>query len=76
MNSMIEASRCAIPVVVIPIFLDQFRNSQMSVKHGTGIALDRRQVTGEILIEALEKVLNDKRLLFNANLLLHLNIFI
>jgi glucuronosyltransferase len=60
-NSVLEAVHTATPMVNIPLFADQFRNSRLAEKHGFGHYIAKSDVSKEALIEGLTRVLQDQR---------------
>ncbi|KAI6203843.1 UDP-glucuronosyltransferase [Aphelenchoides besseyi] len=59
-NSMLESSRCGVPMLVVPIFFDQHRNSKVVEYREIGRILRPEQITTEKLRKELQILLNDK----------------
>ncbi|CAD5226165.1 unnamed protein product [Bursaphelenchus okinawaensis] len=59
MNSLTEATFTATPMISIPLFSDQKRNSAMIERKKMGITLDKITLTTEILVDALRKIIYD-----------------
>ncbi|CAM6031429.1 unnamed protein product, partial [Sphagnum compactum] len=70
LNSMNEAAVSGVPMVGIPLFGDQLFNAAVMHHKRVGVYVDIRRVLDEsYLVEALQKVLNDKSYKENAKLL-------
>jgi len=50
------------PMIVMPLFIDQFDNAQRIHEKGFGTRLDAHKCTEEELISAIDKLLNDQNL--------------
>ncbi|CAB3397357.1 unnamed protein product [Caenorhabditis bovis] len=57
-NGLIETALRAVPMVVIPIFADQFRNGRMVEKRGIGKVLSKLDINYENFKSTVEHVLN------------------
>ncbi|CAI5448857.1 unnamed protein product [Caenorhabditis angaria] len=66
MNSFIETSILGIPVLSIPLIVDQQHNSQNAQNRETGIIVDRDSLTSENIEKALSKLLFDSKYMENA----------
>ena len=62
LNSITETAHSGVPAIVIPMFADQMRNAKMVEKRGIARIIDKRNITGESLTEALEEILRNDRL--------------
>uniref|UniRef100_A0A914UQG0 UDP-glucuronosyltransferase n=1 Tax=Plectus sambesii TaxID=2011161 RepID=A0A914UQG0_9BILA len=60
-NSVLEAVHTATPIITIPLFADQFRNSRLAEKHGFGYYISKSEMSKEKLIDALSHILNDNK---------------
>ncbi|PAV63746.1 hypothetical protein WR25_07996 [Diploscapter pachys] len=60
-NGLIEAVLRAVPLVVVPVFADQFRNARMAEKRGIGKVLLKLELSEETFREAVKTVLEDER---------------
>lgn len=58
---MYEAIYEAVPLVMIPLFVDQPGNAALMKQRGVGVYLDFRSLTKEKLIDAINSVINDTR---------------
>ncbi|XGW01929.1 hypothetical protein V3C99_014204 [Haemonchus contortus] len=65
-NGMMEALLRAVPVVVIPIFADQFRNGRNAEKRGVGKVILKLELTEQTIKTAIEEVLNNESYKKNA----------
>ncbi|VDD92560.1 unnamed protein product [Enterobius vermicularis] len=59
MNSIVETISIGKPMVVVPIFGDQFRNGKMIERYGTGLVVSRYDDGGR-LFQALKEILDNK----------------
>ncbi|XP_036420199.1 LOW QUALITY PROTEIN: UDP-glucuronosyltransferase 1-6-like [Colossoma macropomum] len=50
-----------VPMVMVPLFGDQGDNAHRVASRGVGVVLDIREITAEMLIDALNTVINDTR---------------
>lgn len=49
-----------VPLICIPIFVDQFMNAAMATENGVAITIHPEQLNQQTLSEALHKILTDK----------------
>ena len=61
-NTVTEAFSFGKPMIVLPLFGDQYDNAQRVHEKGYGIRLEPYNCTEHQLLEAIEKLLNDNRL--------------
>ena len=61
-NTVTETFSFGKPMIVMPLFADQFDNAQRIHEKGFGIRLDGYNCTESELLNAIEKLLNDKEL--------------
>lgn len=61
MNSINEAATHGVPMIAIPLVSDGLYNAAAAVKQQTAVYVDVDRITSRIVIEALQKVLNDLR---------------
>ena len=61
-NTVTETFSFGKPMIVMPLFCDQFDNAQRVQEKGFGIRMDAYECTDEELLEAIEKLLNDNQL--------------
>uniref|UniRef100_A0A914CJN4 glucuronosyltransferase n=1 Tax=Acrobeloides nanus TaxID=290746 RepID=A0A914CJN4_9BILA len=59
MNSIQEGAMNGVPMIMIPLFGDQFSNSKMLEYRNTSIALERKSLTVEKLTMAIKKIVED-----------------
>lgn len=59
MNSSSEALYYGVPLVVVPVTGDQPLVAKRVAEVGAGIRLDRKELTPELLREAVKKVMDD-----------------
>uniref|UniRef100_A0AC35GKH5 Glucuronosyltransferase n=1 Tax=Panagrolaimus sp. PS1159 TaxID=55785 RepID=A0AC35GKH5_9BILA len=69
MNSVMEGSTKGIPMICIPVFGDQTRNSLLLESKGTGLMLDKSGITKEKIIAAIKEIINNNRYRTNAQTL-------
>lgn len=63
-SSTIEAVYYGVPVVGIPVLVDQPINMKNTVHAGTGLALNYDQLTNDSLYSVIQEVLNNPKLVF------------
>lgn len=61
LNSYIELSMYGVPAIVIPIFADQYYNSGCAVRNGVAIRIFKDEITEQNIVNAIDKILKDKR---------------
>lgn len=61
LNSVSEAIRAGIPMITIPLFAEQLRNSRMAEKRHISVRLNKQTLSKETLSNALKSILYDKR---------------
>ena len=60
-NSLTEATYAGVPLIVMPLFGDQHPNAVRVVRAGIGAMVEKDKVTEQTVVDALTKVLEDKR---------------
>lgn len=60
-NSITESTYAGIPVIVMPLFGDQFANAKLIEKRKIGVILDKTNLTENSVYDALSTVLNDEQ---------------
>ncbi|KAK0424050.1 hypothetical protein QR680_008471 [Steinernema hermaphroditum] len=65
-NSYIEACHAGVPMIAVPLFLDQHHNAAAVLSKNLGVKLDRLALTEEAIIDTLEEVLNNPKYTQNA----------
>ncbi len=61
-NTVTEAFFFGKPMIVMPLFGDQFDNAQRIIEKSLGIHLNAYYCAEEELLESIERLLNDKEL--------------
>ncbi|KAF1748496.1 hypothetical protein GCK72_024963 [Caenorhabditis remanei] len=61
MNSVLETMYYGVPMVIMPVFTDQFRNGKNVERRGAGRMVLRETVGNETFFDAIDEVLSDKR---------------
>ena len=61
MKAVSEAVHHAVPLVCVPIFGDQGDIARRVVDKHLGVTIDRKVLTAQLLIDAVNTVLNDQR---------------
>uniref|UniRef100_A0A7E4VS57 glucuronosyltransferase n=2 Tax=Panagrellus redivivus TaxID=6233 RepID=A0A7E4VS57_PANRE len=59
MNSILESGHAGVPLLGIPLFGDQNRNLKMLEYRRTAIVIEKKNLIGETLIDAIHKLTND-----------------
>ncbi|KAL6744221.1 hypothetical protein Aduo_017179 [Ancylostoma duodenale] len=65
-NGLTEAMLRAVPVVVIPIFADQFRNGRNVEKRGVGKVILKQDLAEDAIRAAIQEILSDESYKKNA----------
>uniref|UniRef100_A0A1I8A7N2 glucuronosyltransferase n=1 Tax=Steinernema glaseri TaxID=37863 RepID=A0A1I8A7N2_9BILA len=65
-NSFLEASQTGVPVVLMPLFADQFINARRAQRFGFARTLDKLALTTEKVVEAMSAILNEPKYTENA----------
>ncbi|RMX50477.1 hypothetical protein pdam_00009211, partial [Pocillopora damicornis] len=58
-NSYYESAYHGVPVVAVPLFLDQFSNARKAEYFGIATVLDHKTMDAEKLFKAIELVMNE-----------------
>ncbi|CAB3406314.1 unnamed protein product [Caenorhabditis bovis] len=66
MNSFLETSESGVPVLSIPLFIDQQHNSQNAAFLEMGLIVNRNEITVENLVKTLKKLLGERKYGQNA----------
>uniref|UniRef100_A0A914ZTC1 UDP-glucuronosyltransferase n=1 Tax=Parascaris univalens TaxID=6257 RepID=A0A914ZTC1_PARUN len=66
LNSVSEALFSGVPLICMPLFADQEYNAVMAVRKNVAVYIDKNAVTTEVIVDALDKVLNDPRYAENS----------
>ncbi|CAG2104069.1 unnamed protein product [Medioppia subpectinata] len=61
-NSVTETFSFGKPMIIMPLFADQYDNAQRVMEKGFGIRLNPHTVSEQELLNSIEKLLNDKEL--------------
>ena len=61
-NTVTETFFFGKPMIVMPLFVDQYDNAQRIQENGFGLRLDPYRCTPEELLNGIESLLNDKEL--------------
>ena len=69
MNSVMEGSTKGVPMICIPVFADQKRNSLLLEKRGSAIKLDKSEITKETIVAAIKEIVSNDNYRKNAQLL-------
>lgn len=60
-NSVLEAAMNGVPMVVVPLFFDQFRNAKMVEYRGIGISVEVENLSRDKLKKGLGEILYNER---------------
>ncbi|EFO92243.1 CRE-UGT-54 protein [Caenorhabditis remanei] len=66
LNSYIETATAGVPVLSIPLFIDQHHNAINAAAREIGVTVEKDQLTVENLVNALQKLLFDPKYSNNA----------
>lgn len=66
-NSIQESIFHGKPVIVIPFYLEQLKNSRWAHEKGYGIDLSQRQITKSVMKLAIEDILHNSRFVIQSN---------
>lgn len=69
LNSFLETSAAGIPVLAVPLFIDQQHNALNAVSRDIGVIVERHQLTVENLVNALQKLLYNPKYGENAKMI-------
>ena len=64
-----EGSTKGVPMICIPVFGDQKRNSMLLVRRGTALKIDKSELTKEKIIESIKEIISNKKYRENAKML-------
>lgn len=56
----IEAVHCGVPILVIPLYADQYSNAAFIVKNGIGIKMIIREATERNIVQNLKTLMSHK----------------
>ena len=60
-NSLLEACNSAVPILMMPLFLDQHGNARRAERYGIGLSIDKMDLSVESVVSAIKEMLkNDK----------------
>uniref|UniRef100_A0A914WMV5 glucuronosyltransferase n=1 Tax=Plectus sambesii TaxID=2011161 RepID=A0A914WMV5_9BILA len=59
-NSLLESTKAGVPMVLIPLFVDQYGNAMRAVRLNIGVNVDKNTITAESFASAIDQVLNDQ----------------
>lgn len=68
LNSYLELAAAGVPVLSIPLFIDQHHNALNAAAREIGVTVEKDQVTVENMVDALEKLLFDPKYEQNAKM--------
>uniref|UniRef100_A0A914QYA4 glucuronosyltransferase n=1 Tax=Panagrolaimus davidi TaxID=227884 RepID=A0A914QYA4_9BILA len=60
-NSFLEASQAGIPIILMPLFADQFINAKRAKRFGISQELDKLNLTPKNVARKIRIILSDKR---------------
>ena len=60
-NSLLEATKAGVPVLLMPLFADQYINTKRAVRFGIGRKLDKLEITGDGVASEMRAILQDSR---------------
>lgn len=60
-NSFLEAAKAGVPIILMPLFADQFINAKRARRFGFCEVLDKLSITPDKISDAISTILNDLR---------------
>uniref|UniRef100_A0A914Y2C4 glucuronosyltransferase n=1 Tax=Panagrolaimus superbus TaxID=310955 RepID=A0A914Y2C4_9BILA len=69
MNSVMEGAAKGVPMICVPLFADQNRNSLMLHRRGMAIKLEKTQLTKQNIMDKIKEIITNKKYAKNAKLL-------
>ena len=60
-NSLYESAYHGVPVVAVPLFIDQHSNAKKAQHVGLGLAVDYKIINAQQLFETIERVISEPR---------------
>ena len=60
-NSLYEAAFYGVPLICMPLFLDQFSNCAQAQSAGIAIGVDIKTVTGEEIYHSIRRIIQEPR---------------
>lgn len=69
LNSYLELAAAGVPVLSIPLFIDQHHNAINAASREIGITVEKDQLTVDNLVNALQKLLTDPKYRNNAKMI-------
>uniref|UniRef100_A0AC35F1Y0 UDP-glucuronosyltransferase n=1 Tax=Panagrolaimus sp. PS1159 TaxID=55785 RepID=A0AC35F1Y0_9BILA len=69
MNSVMEGAAKGVPMICVPLFADQNRNSLMLQRRGMAIKLEKSQITKENIVKNIKEIISNEKYRKNAKIL-------
>jgi len=66
MNSVMEAASKGVPLICIPIFADQPHNAKMLEEKGTGLIINKNEISKDNIVAAIKELINNPSFKQNA----------
>ena len=66
-NSINEAFAFGIPVITIPLYLDNYQNSVGAIRRGIGVTMDKMSMTQDSIVAAIHAIIRDPKFKQKAN---------
>lgn len=60
-NSLLETSKAAVPMIILPLFSDQYANGYRAIRHGLGLMLNKFEIDSRKIAHTIETVLANDR---------------
>jgi UDP:flavonoid glycosyltransferase YjiC (YdhE family) len=60
-NSLSESLYSATPMVLVPLFADQFRNANLAKKRGVGLVVEKSEFNANVISAQIKSILSDSR---------------
>lgn len=56
-----ELAQAGVPMLLVPLFGDQYGNAYRAVRHGLGLVLDKFNTDSELIAESIDHILVNDR---------------
>lgn len=60
-NSLLEATHAGVPMIFVPLLVDQYGNARRAERHGLGLTLDKMIWDSNVISSTIRTVLEDDK---------------